>query len=371
MAEGSLQKKDNLSWEEFLGRRVIGVPPARVEGMMRGRRVLITGAGGSIGSAVSRLFAAGSPETLVMLDLSEAALYESHRKIPSLPQSRIIPVVGSVCDTVLLDRVLGEYVPDLIVHAAAYKHVPLMEQNPFSAISNNVVGTFRLVQATRKHGIHKMLMVSTDKSVDPCSMMGVSKRLAELVVLAHSSASPALQVLRLGNVLGSSGSVSLLFQEQLRAKQPLTVTNVNAERYFLTIEEVESALLEAIRCEEKQGIWIADCGSPRRVLDLALFLAHQETRSKEPEIQFIGLRPGDKLREKLVADDESVEIGEMGRLSFVHSPHPAAADVTAAINALESAIESSDLCALIATITQLVPQYKPGSQISSLLVECK
>lgn len=355
-------------WGEFLGRSLVDVPASLIEGAVRGRRILITGAGGSIGSELAHLVAVSTPEVLLMLDLSEHALYESHRRIAASAQRNVVPIVGSVCDRTLLHRVLSEYSPDLVIHAAAYKHVPLMEQNPFSAIENNAVGTLRLILAACEHRVRQLLMVSTDKAVRPCSVMGASKRLAELVLLSHSHPETSMQALRLGNVLGSSGSVSVLFQEQLRLCVPLTVTDANVERYFLTIEEAEAALLEAVIHKEKQGILVAECGTSRRVLDLAHFLARQDGRliEEELEIEFVGLRPGDKLREELVGPEETVEEDSFGNLHLVHSPHPDAIDVAYTFDKLQSAIRRADLGAMMTAVMGILPEYKPGNFASSL-----
>lgn len=353
-------------WGEFLGRSIADVSSSLANAAVQGRRILITGAGGSIGSALAQLIAANTPEVLVMLDLSESALYESHRRISVSDQRHVVPVVGSICDRTTLHRVLGEYSPDLVIHAAAYKHVPLMEQNPFSAIENNALGTFRLAMASCEHHVRQLLMVSTDKAVQPCSIMGASKRLAELVLLSHSQPETSMQALRLGNVLSSSGSVSLLFQEQLRLFVPLTVTDSKVERYFLAIEEAESALLEAIVHQEKRGVLVAECGSPRRVLELAHFLARQDGRliEEELEIEFVGLRPGDKLREELVGPDEALEEERFGMLRSVHSPHPDVVEVAYAMDRLQSAVRRVDLRDLMTEVTNLVPQYQSGDHIS-------
>jgi FlaA1/EpsC-like NDP-sugar epimerase len=353
-------------WASFLGRPGFVVDPALAEAVALGKRVLITGGGGSIGTGLAQAILSGRPRCLVLLDSSEHALYESYRRVESMATEvavEVVPVVGSISDERLLSRLLGQHKPELILHTAAYKHVPLMERNPFSAIDNNAIGTYKLVTTALEVGVSRLVMVSTDKAVNPQSIMGVSKRIAEMVVLSHSTAENAMIAVRLGNVLGSSGSVVPIFQEQAQRRKPLTVTHMEARRYFLTLAEAEGAILKAVTLPVSGRILIPDCGDAFRIVDLARYVAEKSGQyaGRDPEIQIIGLRPGDKLCEELISGDEDVETTAIGGMKVVASPCPSARDVAAAIQRMERHIDTFDYSLLMETIMELVPvRSAPG-----------
>ena len=270
----SASRVREMNWAEFLNRPAIAGDPELAASAVGDRSVLITGAGGSIGSGLAEVVLSGHPRSLVLLDVSESALYESFRRLLAMDSSsEVVPVIGSVGDARFLSHTLRQHRPELIFHAAAYKHVPLMERNPFSAIGNNSIGTYRLVTAALEAGVSRLVSVSTDKAVNPLSVMGVSKRIAELAILSHSTNDTQMNVVRLCNVLGSSGSVVEIFQEQAGRGLPLTVTHADAQRYFLTPAEAERAILIAAVSSSWGRVLMPDCGDEFRIVDLAKYVA--------------------------------------------------------------------------------------------------
>ena len=369
-----------IDWVEFLGRRREEVDRGLAGSFASGKSMMITGAGGSIGSGLARSLLAGRPRTLVLLELSEGGLYECYRKITGLGGASatvVIPVVGSIGDQKLLESVMRRHGVELVLHAAAYKHVPLMERNPFSAVMNNAVGTSRLVAAACEVGVSRLTMVSTDKAVNPRSIMGASKRIAELVLLSHSTDECGMNAVRLGNVLGSSGSVAPIFCEQLKLGLPLTVSHPEAMRYFLTPEEAEAAILAAGSSPVSGRILVADCGEPRRVVDLARYTGKRSgigegIESKmELRVEYVGLRPGDKLCEELVAEPEETVVGETRGLRVVDSSHPTRPETIAGIERLATAAGNYELGELLEVISGLVPSYRPSPALTgeSILLE--
>lgn len=361
-------------WEVFLGRPEIAPDEDLAAAAVQGKCLLITGAGGSIGSRVALDCLGGRPDTLLLLDSSEYSLYEIYKRISTQTtdgSTQVVPIVGNFADHPLLDLLFRQHHPDLIFHAAAYKHVPLMEQNPFSAIANNAVGTFKLVLAALEFGPCELLLISTDKAVNPVSIMGVSKRVAELIVLAHSCSTARMNAVRLGNVLGSSGSVVPLFHEQLEGCRPLTVTHPDARRYFMTSAEAGSALLRAANTLLSGRILLADCGLPLNILKLARHMTDLYKRSRTPdrrtcsEIEFIGLRLGEKLEESPFSLDEQMEENLVSDMRVFKSPCPSARDVAAGMERMEAAIQSMDLHEMLAATTHLVADYRPACNLRS------
>ncbi|AXC09859.1 UDP-N-acetylglucosamine 4,6-dehydratase [Acidisarcina polymorpha] len=378
----STSVKAGPEWADFLGRVPVAVDEALAALAVGGRRVLITGAGGSIGSGLAQAALLGQPELLALLDVSESALHQSFRSVSSsslLRDVEVIPVTGNVSDERLLEHLFHRYQIDLILHTAAYKHVPLMESNPFSAIANNSIGTYKLVKAAQEAEVASLILLSTDKAVRPRGIMGASKRLAELVVLSHATESLRMNVVRLGNVLGSSGSVALVFQEQATQEQArqeqsgqkqagpgcaLTVTDAEASRYFLTQSEAEVAILNAASSPDSGKIYIADCGECIRVVDLAKYIG-----GPAANIRYIGLRRGDKLHEELIAQEERVAPELFGGMRVVDGFLPSSEFVIQTIKQLEEAIFKYDYPDMIKAVQNLVPGYQPditGSKVSRM-----
>lgn len=295
---------------------------------LAGETILVTGAGGSIGSELARQLASLAPRSLVLLDRAEGPLYDLQRELETRQRRGPLPTtnadfrIGDVANPRAMARLIAELRPSVIFHAAAYKHVSVMEEHPASAIEVNVGGTKALLDAAEGHGVERFVLVSTDKAVDPSSVMGATKRLAELLVAEYSERTgrPWVSV-RFGNVLGSSGSVVPIFQKQLDNGEPLTVTHKDMTRFFMTISEAVHLILQAATLARPGALFVLDMGEPVRILDLAKDLLRLRGlhRTREP-IVFTGLRPGEKLHERLFYADEQVETTEHEKIFRAHSP---------------------------------------------------
>jgi len=356
------RKTDNNAWETFLGRRHIESNAETLQAAHEGKTILLTGAGGSIGSALAMRIAASRPRVLLLLESCEQNLYQIHSELDRC-EAPHVPILGDIADGPLLDAVFARYSPEVVYHAAAYKHVPLMEANPLAAIRNNALGTYALAKAVADHGAKRLLMISTDKAVDPHSVMGVSKRVAELVLMALSTEKTRMAIVRLGNVLGSQGSVGLLFLQQISRGEPVTVTHPEVRRYFLTLRETENLALTAATVDSSGGIWVPELGPPRKVLELAEHLIRSAglTPGDDIPIRFIGLRAGDKMGEQLVSTRESRETACIGGLHRVTSPQLSMSDLEAAVAELTEILRHRDVAALIRALRRIVPEYQPSA----------
>jgi len=300
----------NINLEDLLGREAVSIDSPQVAALLSDQVIMVSGAGGSIGSELCRQIAKFHPALLIAMDQSEFALYRISEEVrTNLPDLAFLPIAGDVKDSILLDDILGRYSPAVVFHAAAYKHVPLMEQvNAWSAVRNNVLGTYRIARASAVHGVRRFVLISTDKAVNPTNVMGATKRLAEMVCQALQINYPgtAFETVRFGNVLGSDGSVVPKFQEQIARGGPVTVTHPEITRYFMTIPEATQLVLQASCMGEGAEIFILDMGKPIRIVDLARDLIQLHGLTEEQvKIQFTGLRPGEKLFEELLADAET------------------------------------------------------------------
>ncbi|MFZ5912689.1 MAG: polysaccharide biosynthesis protein [Pseudomonadota bacterium] len=309
-----------VSPEELLSREPVAPDLALLEQELRGRAVMVTGGGGSIGSAIARAVIAHAPSRLIIFEMSEFALYSIERELREQIAARggrtqLICLLGSVLDDPGIKRALAAHRPEIIYHAAAYKHVPLVELNPIAGASNNITGTLNVARAAEVYGAKKFVLISTDKAVRPANVMGAAKRVAEKVVeaLGQSGTRTAFAMVRFGNVLDSAGSAVPLFREQIRNGGPVTVTDPRMVRYFMTIPEAADLVIQAGAMAQGDGdIFHLDMGEPVNVADLARKLIHLSGFSvREPgvpgdiEIQFTGLRPGEKLFEELLVDGKS------------------------------------------------------------------
>jgi len=276
-----------------------------------------------------------------------------------------IPILGDIDDRPLLDEIFTQHRPEIIYHAAAFKHVPLMEANPLAAIRNNALGTYALAQAVAHHAAEKLIMISTDKAVDPQSVMGVSKRVAELVLMALSRERTRMNCVRLGNVLGSQGSVGLLFLQQICRGGPVTVTHPAVRRYFLTLSETVELVLAGASLESSGGIRVPELGPTLKVLDLAEHLIRNAglRPGDDIPITFIGLRPGDKMVEQLVSSRESIANDAVQGLYRVIGPQLSPDDLETAIAELAEITRRRDIAALIQSLRRIVPEYQPAAAI--------
>ena len=331
-----------------------------------GSTVLVTGAGGSIGSALAKTIVGCAPRIVILLDHSEDNLYQIEADLAfgrdSVP---IVSVMGDIGDEGLLSEILRRYRPNIIYHAAAFKQVPLMERNPIAAIKNNALGTNVLAQAARQHKVEMMTMVSTDKAVSPRSIMGASKRLAELALVRWSCEESRMSSIRLGNVYGTEGSVVKLFAQQILAGGPVTVTHTEAARYFLKLQEAVDLILVASELPGEANILIPYLGKPVKIFDLACRMIEEAgfIANKGIPITFIGLRPGDKMTEDLASPNESVKPTDDPRLSRVKSAevHPDRFD--ALMVKLARAVDGRDLFAILETLRCVVPEYEPSESL--------
>ncbi len=350
------------AWESFLDRPPLALDRTQAAASLQGKRILITGAGGWIGSALTRSIAEFAPKQLVLLEAAERNLYEIDTALRQMPcPIEHAPVLGSVSHPLLLAEIFRRYRPQIVYHAAAFKHVPLMEQNPFAAIENNAIGTHLLVQhALANTETEQLILLSTDKAVDPASIMGASKRIAELVMLAPRTAAARMKAVRLGNVLGSEGSIVPLFLKQLLSGQPITVTHPEVRRYFLTTADAVNLLLHAASAKTPQGILVPELGEPVPVEALAQHLMHG---SGQPPIIFTQLRPGDKMCESLLSDRESyVSRADVGQpLRAVKSPCLPATVLDEILQQLQQACQERSLEQLLAAVLRAVPEYQPSA----------
>jgi FlaA1/EpsC-like NDP-sugar epimerase len=303
---GQLQ---DVKAEDLLEREPVRLEVDRLRAELRGRRILVTGAGGSIGSELCRQLAVFEPELLVLFERAESSLYfvdvELRQQHPHLS---VVPVVGDILDPRKVEEVLEAYRPDVVYHAAAYKHVPLMEAHPLEAVENNILGTEVVALAARRAGVKKFVFISTDKAVRPVGIMGMTKRVAECLLLSLNGGPTTFVAVRFGNVLGSDGSVLPLFRWQIARGGPVTVTDPEASRYFMLLSEAVQLVLQAGAMGQGGEIFFLDMGEPVRIMDLAENLIRLSglEPGRDVPIEVIGLRPGERLREELVQAQEEL-----------------------------------------------------------------
>ena len=356
----------DCSWESFLHRPPLLLDRAKVEPWLAGKRVLVTGAGGWIGSALTRAVVEFRPERIVLLEAGERNLYELELSLRRLPVS-ISSILGNVSDPILLAEIFGRFRPELVYHAAAFKHVPMMEQNPFAAIENNAIGTSFLTQAALDHGTKQLILVSTDKAVDPVSIMGASKRIAELILLARLGVGTRMKSIRLGNVFGSAGSIVPLFRKQIEAGGPVTVTDPDVRRYFITREDAVTLLLIAASIENSQGILVPQLGEPVLVRAVAEYLIAEASIGRKMAITFTQLRPGDKMCEALLSGSESYTAAPDSPLRSIASPAIPAQALDEILQQLQQASRQRSLQMLVTAVMRALPEYQPSAVIKTAL----
>lgn len=353
-----------LDWSRFLARPSIGQPPAGLFGGRGDAPILVAGAGGSIGSALALRLAAREAPGLILLESSEQNLYALEREFAEAGVAdRAIFLLGSVTDRALLDEIFGLYAPRLVFHAAAFKHVPLVEKQPLAAMGNNIFGTLSLVSAAEDAPI---ILLSTDKASAPASVMGATKRVAEQIVLEAGGTA-----VRLGNVLASRGSVAEVFAEQIEAGGPVTVTSPAARRYFLTVDEAVNLLLWAA-VEPGSGALLAPkLPAAQLVSDLARFMAEALASEREIPVVFTGLRPGDKDTEEFCSAGESVRAAASESMIRIEPRAMSTGRLHTLLSELRAAHEARDLPAAVHALRMLVPDYAPGPTLIALAGESK
>nr|WP_304579068.1 nucleoside-diphosphate sugar epimerase/dehydratase [uncultured Acetatifactor sp.] len=309
--------------EDLLGREPIEINSEEVLGYVRDRVVLVTGGGGSIGGELCRQIAAHSPRQLIILDIYENNAYEIQQElIRRYPELNLVVLIGSVRNTNRVNSIFETYRPEIVYHAAAHKHVPLMEDSPNEAIKNNVMGTYKIATAADRYGVDRFVLISTDKAVNPANVMGASKRICEMIVqMMNRKSGTNFVAVRFGNVLGSNGSVIPLFKQQIAEGGPVTVTDPEIIRYFMTIPEAVSLVLQAGAYARGGEIFVLDMGEPMKILDLAVNLIKLSgyRPGEDIEIRFTGLRPGEKMYEELLIQQENLE-KTANKMIFVEKP---------------------------------------------------
>ena len=357
----ALSQMRDVRIEDLLGRQPVHLDLDEVAEFLRGQRVLVTGAGGSIGSELARQVASFGPVELVLLDHAENGLYYVHNELATQhPDLVLQAVVADIKDRAGLERVFERFRPSVVFHAAAHKHVPLLEANPREAVLNNIVGTRELVQCADRHGVRKFVLISTDKAVNPTSVMGASKRVCEMLLQSRSQGSLTRFVaVRFGNVLGSDGSVIPLFQRQLQRGGPLTVTHPEARRYFMTIPESVRLVLQAGAMGKGGEVFLLDMGEQVRIVDLARQLIRMAgmTEGEDVEIVYTGLRPGEKLFEELHSDSERTRITRHERILVWDLDARAEASLLADVQDLERIALGGSSADIKARLHELVPEY--------------
>lgn len=358
--KGISKKIRKVQIEDLLGREPISLDINRIIDYVAGRTVLVTGGGGTIGSELCRQIAEHDPKRLVIFDIYENNAYdiqnELRRKYPELD---LVTLIGSVRDSKRLESVFKTYRPDIVYHAAAHKHVPLMEDSPNEAIKNNVFGTLKTAQCADKYGAKKFVLISTDKAVNPTNIMGASKRMCEMIIQSYNKRSETEFVaVRFGNVLGSNGSVIPLFKKQIEAGGPVTVTDPDIIRYFMTIPEAVTLVLQAGASAKGGEIFVLDMGKPVKILTLAENLIRLSgfTPHKDIKIEFIGLRPGEKLYEEMLMAEEGLKETEN---KLIHIGQPIEFDENEFFAALDNLRKAmyDDSVDMRAIVSDIVPTY--------------
>ncbi|MBR1860435.1 MAG: polysaccharide biosynthesis protein [Lachnospiraceae bacterium] len=321
--EVSVSQLREVDIEDLLGRDPVKINVDEVAEYVKGKTIMVTGGGGSIGSELCRQIAKHGPKRLIILDIYENNAYDIQQELKiSYPDLDLVVLIASVRNTLRIDQIFDEYRPDIVYHAAAHKHVPLMEESPGEAIKNNVFGTLKVAKAADKYGTEKFVLVSTDKAVNPTNIMGASKRICEMLIqMMNEESRTDFVAVRFGNVLGSNGSVIPLFKKQIAMGGPVTVTDPNVIRYFMTIPEAVSLILQAGAYAEGGEIFVLDMGEPVKILDLAenLIKLSGFRPGEDIEIVFTGLRPGEKMFEEMLMDEEGLRGTEN---SMIHIGKP-------------------------------------------------
>jgi FlaA1/EpsC-like NDP-sugar epimerase len=369
----SIKTIRDVSYEDLMGRKTVRMELDKIGNYATGEAVLITGAGGSIGSELCRQIARFDPSPLILLDCAENNLFQVEMEFArDYPQFEYIPILGNILNSTLLDNIFQAYHPRVVFHAAAYKHVPMMELNPWEAVHNNIQGTQSILEAVQRYGVERFVFVSTDKAVRPANVMGASKRVGELLTQACSKDNHGrFMSVRFGNVIGSSGSVIPLFQEQIKKGGPLTLTHPEVTRFFMTIPEAAQLILQAGAMGEGGEIFILDMGSPIKIVDLANDLIRLS--GFEPgrgiEIQFTGLRPGEKLYEELITEGEGIVKTHHEKILVLRGNSIQQDALLSKISELYHLAAKQDAPRIKEKLKEIVPEYQISPENSHLSPE--
>ncbi|MBY3122253.1 polysaccharide biosynthesis protein [Rhizobium laguerreae] len=387
LAQGRIAVSDirELEIEDLLGREAVAPRQELLDKSMRNKVVMVTGAGGSIGGELCRQILRTGPSSLILIDQNEFALYNIHAELQKLAElykhenMQIVPILCSVRDQDRMEHVMQSWRPQTLYHAAAYKHVPLVEHNAVEGIKNNVMGTLVAARAANKCGVSNFVLISTDKAVRPTNVMGASKRLAEMVLQALAAESAVdrmrtnFSMVRFGNVLGSSGSVVPLFRQQIKDGGPVTLTHPDITRYFMTISEASQLVIQAGAMAEGGDVFLLDMGEPVRIADLArkmvelsgLAVRDEDNPEGDIELSVTGLRPGEKLFEELLIGDNP-ETTEHPRIMKAREDFLSWPELSRRLNALHAALDRNDMIAARSTLAELVSGYSSTGEVSDL-----
>ncbi|MGR9250683.1 polysaccharide biosynthesis protein [Rhizobium leguminosarum] len=387
LAQGRIAVSDirELEIEDLLGREAVAPRQELLDKSMRNKVVMVTGAGGSIGGELCRQILRTGPSSLILIDQNEFALYNIHAELQKLAElykhenMQIVPILCSVRDQDRMEHVMQSWRPQTLYHAAAYKHVPLVEHNAVEGIKNNVMGTLVAARAANKCGVSNFVLISTDKAVRPTNVMGASKRLAEMVLQALAAESAIdrtrtnFSMVRFGNVLGSSGSVVPLFRQQIKDGGPVTLTHPDITRYFMTISEASQLVIQAGAMAEGGDVFLLDMGEPVRIADLArkmvelsgLAVRDEDNPEGDIELSVTGLRPGEKLFEELLIGDNP-ETTEHPRIMKAREDFLSWPELSRRLNALNAVLDRNDMIAARATLAELVSGYSSTGEVSDL-----
>jgi FlaA1/EpsC-like NDP-sugar epimerase len=378
LVDGRLKLSDikEVDIIDLLGREPVPPVPELLSKNIRAKVVMVTGAGGSIGSELCRQIIQQQPKALILFEVSEFSLYQINQELRALSSIEIIPILGSVFNQKKQQRIMQQYAVQTLYHAAAYKHVPLVEANPLEGLRNNSAGTAKSLNAAVAAGVETFVLISTDKAVRPTNVMGASKRLAELYcqAMAQQSHPTKISIVRFGNVLGSSGSVVPLFKQQIAAGGPITVTHPEVTRYFMTIPEAALLVIQAGAMGEGGDVFLLDMGESVKIKDLAmqmvalsgLKLKHSPQEEGDIAIEYTGLRPGEKLYEELLIEQDQVQATVHERIVKSFEKSYTLAEIQQVISRIEQAYQGSseqDLDWIVARLEDLVDGYQRGNQM--------
>ena len=351
----------NVSIEDLLARKPVSLNNEQLVNEISGKTVLVTGGGGSIGSELCRQIAKHNPKKLIVLDIYENNAYDLQMELErKYPELELRVVIASVRDADKIDMVVSKYMPHIIFHAAAHKHVPLMEYNPGESVKNNVFGTYNVAKSADKYGVKKFVLISTDKAVNPTNIMGATKRMCEMIIQSMQEVSKTEFVaVRFGNVLGSNGSVIPLFKKQIENREPITVTHKEITRFFMTIPEAAQLVLQAACYAQGGEIFVLDMGEPVKIYDMAINLIKLSGLKPFEDIDVVitGLRPGEKLYEELLMAEEGLTSTENNKIFIAHPIFSDMETLEKSLDKLRTAMVSSDNELIKNTVSEVVPTY--------------
>jgi FlaA1/EpsC-like NDP-sugar epimerase len=365
----SVRQVRKVRMEDLVGRSAVHLDLQKIEEKLADKVVMITGAGGSIGSELARQVAKFNPLKLVLFERSENDLHKIETEFAAeyMGSATILPIIGDIQDVTRIQRVVADHRPNTVFHAAAYKHVPMMERNCFQAVNNNIFGTYNVATVAWQGGVEDFVLISSDKAVNPTNIMGVTKRVAELLILSLGEKTTRFVSVRFGNVLGSNGSVLPFFEQQIANHKPVTVTHPDAKRYFMTIPEAVMLVLQAATMGKGGEIFVLDMGEPIKISDLARNLIQLSGLEPEKDIPivFTGLRPGEKLFEELRLDGEGIKPTTHEKIRVLDGGRVDLEQVRNWLDELAMLVDSNNVHGLITKLKEIVPEYTPSEGILS------